>query len=37
MSSSSPFIELTKVFFFVTFVQNSLYPNGHNVYKDEEL
>jgi hypothetical protein len=37
MCSSSSSIELTKVFSFVTFVQNSLYPMGHNVYKDEGL
>jgi hypothetical protein len=28
---------LTKVFSFITFVQNSLYPKGHNVLKDEGL
>jgi hypothetical protein len=37
MCSSSSSIELTKVFSFVTFVQNSLYPKGHNVFKDEGL
>jgi hypothetical protein len=30
-------LDLTKVFSFVTFVQNSLYPKGHNVYKDEGI
>jgi hypothetical protein len=34
---SSSSIELTKVFFLVTFIQNSLYPKGYNVYKDEGL
>jgi hypothetical protein len=37
MNSSSSFIVLTKVFFFTTFVRNSLYPKGNNVLKDEGL
>jgi hypothetical protein len=37
MCSFLPFIDLTKVFSFVTFVQNSSYPKGHNVYKDEGI
>jgi hypothetical protein len=30
-----PFINLTKVFLFITFVQDTLYPKGHNDLKDE--
>jgi hypothetical protein len=37
MYSPSLSVELTKVFSFITFVQNSLYPKGHNVLKDEGL
>jgi hypothetical protein len=37
MCSFLPSIDLTKVFSFVTFVQNSLYPKGHNVYKDKGI
>jgi hypothetical protein len=37
MNLSSSFIVLTKVFFFTTFVRNSLYPKGNNVLKDEGL
>jgi hypothetical protein len=37
MNPSSSFIVLTKVFSFTIFVQNSLYPKGNNVLKDEGL
>jgi hypothetical protein len=28
---------VTKVFYFITFVRDSLYPKGYNVLKDEGL
>jgi hypothetical protein len=37
MYSSLLSIEVMKVFSFITFVRNSLYPKGHNVFKDEGL
>jgi hypothetical protein len=37
MNSFLSSVELTKGFSFITFVQNSLYPKGHNVLKDEGL
>jgi hypothetical protein len=36
-NSSLSSIELTKVFSFITFVRNSLYPKGHNDLKGEGL
>jgi hypothetical protein len=36
-NSSLSSIELTKVFSFITYVRNSLYPKGYNDLKDEGL
>jgi hypothetical protein len=37
MDSSLSSIVVTKVLSFITFVWNSLYPEGYNVLKDEGL